>query len=211
MVGRATKLVLYLGWPCALALVMGLAGLHLGQDSLPPGRRLSTNAYGKFEALSVCVQSVTGERREAEAASSLVAASLEGIGLPGTLRFTVPAAVDVGCPREATHYEANVKARRVADRGGGSRPDPSPYHLHVFLMPRTTLQMLSLEPDLADRRVVVEEYVVEGTDADAVMTGVTYGLYATIDELGDEADLRRFFEHAFKVQSQLGAPARTLS
>ena len=72
-------------------------------------------------------------------------------------------------------------------------------------MPRTTLQMLRLEPDLVDRRVVVEEYVVEGKDANAMMTGVTYGLYATIDEMADGADLRQFFQHALQMQSQLGA------
>jgi hypothetical protein len=211
MVGRATKLVLYFGWPCALAVAIGLVGLQLGQDSLPPGRRLSTSTYGKFEALSVCIQSVTGERREAEAASTLVAASLDAIDVPGALRFSLPAVVDVGCPREPAHYGASTKTRRVADRAGSRNADPSPYHLHVFLMPRTTLQMLSLEPDLADRRVVVEEYFVEGADANAVATGVTYGLYATRDELGDDAALRRFFGHALQMQSQLGAPARTRS
>jgi len=211
MVGRAMRLVLYLGWPCALALVVGFAGLHLGQDSLPPGRRLSTKAYGKYEALSVCVQSVTGERREAEAAGALVASSLDGFRLPGPRLFTVPAVVDVGCPREAAHYGVSAKTRRVADRSGSSRADPSPYHLHVFLMPRTTLQMLRLDPDLRDRRVIVEEYVLEGTDSNAALTGVTYGLYATIDELGDGADLRQFFHHALQMQSQLGAPPRARS
>ena len=205
------RLVLCLGWPCALALVVGLVGLHLGKDSIPTGRRLSMSVYGKFEAFSVCVQSITGERRDAEAAGSLVAATLDGFGLPGPRSFTVPATVDVGCPREAAHLGVNVKARRVADRGGSTRPEPSPYHLHVFLMPRTTLQMLSLEPDLGDRRVVVEEYVVEGADANAVMTGVTYGLYATIAELADGAELRQFFEHAIRTQTSLGAPPRNRS
>jgi hypothetical protein len=205
------RLVLWLGWPCALALVVGLAGLHLGKDGTPTGRRLSTTVYGKFEALSVCVQSITGERRDAESAGGLVRSSLDGLGLPGPRLFTMPAAVDVGCPRDAAHFGANVKARRVADRSGSSRPDPSPYHLHVFLMPRTTLEMLSLEPDLGDRRVVVEEYVVEGSDASAVMTGVTYGLYATIEELADGAELRQFFQHAIQTQSSLGAPPRNRS
>ena len=75
-------------------------------------------------------------------------------------------------------------------------------------MPPTTLQVLHLEPDLADRRVVVEEYVVEGSDANAVMTGVTYGLYATLDEVNESADLKQFFRHALQMQSQLGAPPR---
>jgi hypothetical protein len=206
MGGRATRLVLYLGWPCALALVVGLAGLQLGRDAVDPGRRLSTKVYGKFDALSVCVQSVTGEQREAEAARTLVVSSLDGVSLPGPRRFTVPALVDVGCPREPAQYGANAKTRRVADRVGSSRVDPSPYHLHVFLMPRTTLQMLRLDPDLRDRRLIVEEYVAEGVDASAVMTGVTFGLYATVDELGDRTDLRRFFQHALEMQSQLGAP-----
>ena len=211
MLGRATKLVLCLGWPCALALVVGLAGLHLGKDGLPVGRRLSTQAYGKFEALSVCVQAVTGERRQAEVASAMVAASLDGLRLPGPRPFTVPAAVDVGCPREAAHYGAGAKARRVADRSGSDRMDPSPYHLHVFLLPGTALQVLRLEPGLGDRRVVVEEYVVEGVDANAVMTGITYGLYATVEELTDGTELRQFFEQALSMQSQLGAPPRARS
>ncbi|HZO26686.1 MAG TPA: hypothetical protein VFH48_11935 [Chloroflexota bacterium] len=208
MVGRATSLVLYVGWPCALALVVALVGLHLGKDGIPTGRRLSTTAYGKFEALSVCVQSVTGERRDAEAGSVLLTASLAGLGLPGPRLFTVPAAVDVGCPREAAHFGVNVKTRRVANRSGSTRPEPSPYHLHVFLMPRTTLQMMRLEPDLRDRQVMIEEYIVEGVDDSAAMTGVTYGLYATLDELADGAELRGFFEHAVRTQSRLGAPPR---
>jgi hypothetical protein len=211
MVGRATRLVLYFGWPCALAVVIGLAGLHLGKDALPAGRRLSTTVYGKFEALSVCVQAITGERREAEAAGTLVASSLHGFNLPGPRLFTVPAAVDVGCPGEAAHLGADAKTRRVAGRSGSTRPEPSPYHLHVFLMPRATLQVLRLEPDLGDRRVVVEEYVVEGVDANAVVMGVTYGLYAATEELADGAELRQFFEQAVRMHSQLGAPPRNRS
>jgi hypothetical protein len=56
----------------------------------------------------------------------------------------------------------------------------------------------------------VEEYVVEGSDANAVMTGVTFGLYATFDELRDGPDLKQFFRHALQLQSQMGAPPRTL-
>jgi hypothetical protein len=206
MVGRATALVLYLGWPCALALVIGLAGFQLGQDALPPGRRLSVTNYGKFEALSVCVQSVTGERQEAEAARALVAASLDGFSLGGPRQYTLPAVVDAGCPGAAAHYGASSKVRRVADRGSSTRPAPSPYHLHVYVMPRTSLLMLRLEPDLGDRRVIMEEYVMTGMDGSAAMAGVTYGLYATTDELGREADVRRFFGQALQMQSQLGAP-----
>jgi hypothetical protein len=206
MFGRAMALVLYVGWPCALALVVGLAGLQVGQDSIPAGRRLSTSVYGKFEALSICVQSVTGERREAELARDLVDASVGGLGVSGVFRFTMPAMVDAGCPREAAHYGANGKSRRVANRGGDSRPAPSPYQLHVFLMPETSLKMLNLEPDLAGRRVVVEEYAFEGMDGSAAMAAVTFGLYATLDEIQDSAELRQFFRHALQMKSQLGAP-----
>jgi hypothetical protein len=202
------RLVLYLGWPCALAVVIGMTGLQLGQDGLAAGRRISTTMYGKYEALSLCVQSITGEQHEAEFGRDLVAASLEGLSTPQLRLFTMPAAVDVGCPRDPAHFGANVKSRRVARKSGDDRPSPSPYHLHVYLMPPTTLQVLHLEPGLADRRVVVEEYVVEGSDANAVMTGVTYGLYATIDELHESADVKQFFRHALQMQSQLGAPPR---
>jgi hypothetical protein len=208
MVGRAMRLVLYFGWPCALAVVIGVVGVQLGQDGLATGRRLSTTMYAKYEALSICVQSVTGERHEAELGRDLVAASLEGLSVPALRLFTMPAAVDVGCPRDPAHFGVNVKARRVARKPGDDRPSPSPYHLHVYLMPQVTLMMLHLEPDLADRRVVVEEYVVEGSDANAVMTGVTYGLYATPDEINESAELRQFFSHALQMQSQLGAPPR---
>jgi hypothetical protein len=209
MVGRAMRLVLYFGWPCALAVVIGVAGVRLGQDGLAAGRRISTTMYAKYEALSICVQAVTGERHEAALGRDLVASSLDGLTLTTPRQFTVPAAVDIGCPRDPAHFGPNVKARRVARRSGEERPVPSPYHLHVYLMPQTTLQMLHLEPDLADRRVVVEEYVVEGSDANAVMTGVTYGLYATPDEIGDVPELQTFFKHALQMQSQLGAPPRT--
>src|SRR4051794_7798870 len=196
MVGRATWLVLCFGWPCALAAVIAVAGVRLGEDGLEAGRRLSTTMYAKYEALSICLQSVTGEQFEVEQSRDLVAVSLDGLGLTAPRQFTIPAAVDVGCPRAPAHFGANVKARRVARGTGDDRPIPSPYHLHIFLMPRTTLQMLNLEPDLADRRVLVEEYVVEGSDANAIMSGVTYGLYATFDELRDVPDLRQFFQHA---------------
>jgi hypothetical protein len=164
--------------------------------------------FAKYEALSICVQAITGEQREAELGRDLVAASLDGLDLQAPRQFTVPAAVDVGCPRDPAHFGANVKSRRVARRTGDERPIPSPYHLHVYLMPETTLQMLRLEPGLADRRVLIEEYMVEGSDANAVMTGVTYGLYATLHELGDGTELRQFFHHALQLQSQLGAPPR---
>lgn len=202
-------LVLWIGWPCALAVVVGLAGLSLAQDSMPDGRRLSTSVYGKFEALTVCVDSVTGERHEAETARELVGESLHGLTMPGPYLFTLPAAVDSGCPREAAHYGANTKSRRVANRGGDSRPAPSPYQLHVFLVPETSLQMLNLEPDLADRRVVVEEYAFEGMDGSATVRAVTYGLYATPAELQDGPELRQFFQHALQMKSQLGAPPGT--
>jgi hypothetical protein len=52
---------------------------------------------------------------------------------------------------------------------------------------------------------------VEGVDASAVMTGVTFGLYATADELADGAELRQVFEQALRMQSQLGAPPRARS
>ena len=100
MVGRAMRLVLYLGWPCALAVVIGMAGVRLGQDGLAAGRRISTTMYAKYEALSVCVQSVTGEQHEAELGRDQVAASLEGLSVPQVGLFTIPAAVDVGCPRD---------------------------------------------------------------------------------------------------------------
>lgn len=202
-------LVLCIGWPCALAVVVGLAGMNLAQDSMPGGRRLSTSVYGKFEALSVCVDSVTGERRDAEIARELLDESLRGLGMPGPYLFTMPAAVDAGCPRDAAHYGANAKSRRVANRGGDSRPAPSPYQLHVFLTPQTSLQMLNLEPDLADRRVVVEEYAFEGMDGTATMRAVTFGLYATLAELEDGPELRQFFRHALQMKSQLGAAPGT--
>jgi hypothetical protein len=202
------RLVLYVGWPLALAVVIGAAGLRLGQDGLAAGRRISTTMYAKYEAFSICVQSIAGEQREAEAGRDRVASSLEGLVLPAQRLFTAPATVDVGCPRDPAHVGANAKSRRVARRGGDDRPSPSPYHLHVYVMPPTALQTLRLEPDLADRRVVVEEYYVEGADANAVMTAVTFGLYATLDELGDGPELRQFFNHALAMQSQLGAPAR---
>lgn len=202
------RLVLCVGWPCALAAVIAVAGVGLGDDAATAGRRLSTTMYAKYEALSVCVQSVTGEERQADQARDLVAASLGGLSFATPRQFTMPASVDVGCPRAPAHFGANVKARRVSRRVGDDRPIPSPYHLHIFLMPQTTLQMLGLEPDLADRRVVVEEYVVEGSDANAVMAGVTYGLYATFDEVRDGPDLKQFFGHALQMQSQMGAPPR---
>jgi hypothetical protein len=203
------RLVLYFGWPCALAVVIGVAGVLLGQDGLATGRRLSTTMYLKYEALSICVQAVTGERHESAAGRDLVAASLDGVTLSSLRQFTLPASVDVGCPRDPAHFGANVKSRRVARKSGDDRPNPSPYHLHVYLMPQTTLRVLRLEPDLVDRRVVVEEYVVEGSDSNAVMAGVTYGLYATLDEIAEGTDLRQFFRHALQMQSQLGAPPRS--
>src|SRR5215212_1165917 len=175
MVGRAMRLVLVFGWPCALAAVLGVAGVQLGQDAAAAGRRISTTMFAKYEALSICVQAITGEQREAELGRDLVAASLDGLDLRAPRQFTVPASIDVGCPRDPAHLGVNVKSRRVARRTGDERPLPSPYHLHVYLMPDTTLQMLHLEPDLADRRILIEEYMVEGSDASAVKTGVTYG------------------------------------
>jgi hypothetical protein len=210
MIGRAMKLVLYIGWPCALALVVYLVGFVLGEHSLPAGRRISTTVYGKYEALSICVQSITGERGEAEAARGLVESAVSGVGLPGPRLFTLPAnAPDATCPGAPAHYGASAKARRVADSPGGRGLPPSPYQLHVYLMPRITLQVLQLEPDLGDRRVVVEEYIVEGSEPNVVLSGVTFGLYATSEELADTVEFQRFFNRAFLMQSQLGATPRS--
>lgn len=202
------KLVLYLGWPSALALVVYLAGMTLGQDSLPPGRRISTTVYGKYEALGICVQSVTGESSEAVLARGLVDAAVGSFELPGPRRFTLPALIDAGCPGEPSNYGATAKARRVADRPDGRGDAPSPYRLHVFIVPRTTLQMLRLEPDLQDRRVTVEEYTVEGREPNIILNGVTFGLYVTTSELADSQAVQRFFTRALNMQSQLGAPPR---
>ncbi len=205
------RLVLYLGWPTLLALVVGAAGFRLGLDSVPPSRLMSSKLFGKFEGLSVCVQSVTGERRDAETARGHLTDSLIDLQLPGPRLFTVPANVDVGCPGEPANFSTAGKMRRVADREGGRGLPPSPYHLHVFLLPRATLQMLRLERDLGSRHVVVEEYITEGSDQTAVLTGVTYGLYASIDELRDGQKVRQFFNQAIQMKSQLGAPPRSRS
>jgi hypothetical protein len=165
--------------------------------------------YGKFEALSICVQSITGERGEAELARGLIEAGLSGVGLPGPRQFSLPANTDAGCPAEPAHYGANAKARRVADRMGGRGGTPSPYQLHVYLMPRTSLQVLRLEPDLVDRRLMVEEYVVEGAEPTVALTGVTFGLYASTSELADTKAVQRFLTRALLMQSQLGAPPRS--
>jgi hypothetical protein len=68
--------------------------------------------------------------------------------------------------------------------------------------------MLKLEPDLADRRLMVEEYSVEGSEPQVALTGVTFGLYANTGELADTKALQRFFNRALLMQSQLGAPPR---
>lgn len=200
------KLVLYCGWPCALALVVFLAGLRLGEDSLPPGRRLSMSLFGKFEALSVCVQAVTGERGTAEKARALLESALSGLTLPASRPYTVPAVADVDCGRDPAHYGASAKARRVAARPGGRGQLPSPYHLHVYLMPPTSLRMLRVEPYLQDRRVEVEEYVARGTDASTVLTGVTFGLYTTSDELANGIALRQFFEKMVRTETRAEMP-----
>lgn len=205
------KLVLYVGWPCALALVVLAVGLAFGEHSLPPGRRISTAVYGKYESLSICVQSVTGERGEAERARGLIESAVGGVSLPGPRQFTLPAIADTGCPNDPAHYGATAKSRRVADRPDGRGLPPSPYQLHVYLMPRTSLQMLRLEPDLGDRRVVVEEYIVEGSEANTSLTGVTFGLYTSAPELADSQAIQRFFNRALLMQSQLGAPPRARS
>lgn len=205
------KLVLYVGWPCALALVVYVVGFALGGHSMPPGRRLSTTVYGKYEALSICVESITGERGEAERARGLVEAAVGGIGLPGPRLFTLPANVDTGCESDPAHYGASAKARRVIGRPGGRGSLPSPYQLHIYLMPKTSLHVLRLEPDLGDRRVMVEEYVVEGSEPNVALTGVTFGLYATSAELTDSQAIQRFFNRALLMHSQLGAPPRSRS
>ncbi|MCC7368418.1 MAG: hypothetical protein IT306_08345 [Chloroflexi bacterium] len=202
------KLVLYLGWPSALALVVYVAGLTLGQFGMPPGRRISTTVYGKYEALGICVQSVTGEASEAELARGLVDAAVGSLDLPGSRRFTLPALIDAGCPGEPSHYGATAKARRVADRPDGRGQTPSPYQLHVYIVPRASLQMLGLEADLQDRRMTVEEYTVEGREPNVVLNGVTFGLYVTTAELADSQAVYRFFLRALSMHSQLGAPPR---
>ena len=205
------RLVLYVGWPCALALVVYVVGFALGEHSLPPGRRISTTVYGKYEALSICVESVTGERGEAERARGLLETALAGVELPGPRLFTLPANADNGCPSAPAHYGSSAKSRRVASSYDGRGSLPSPYQVHVYLMPRTSLQVLRLEPALTDRRLVVEEYVVHGSEPNVALSGVTFGLYATSAELADSDAVQRFFNRALVMQTQLGAPPNTLA
>ena len=126
MVGRAMRLVLCLRLAVCAGRVIGIdrrparAGRRLAA-----GRRISTTMFAKYEALSICVQAVTGEQHEAELGRDLVAASLEGLACQGR-PLTVPAAVDVGCPRDPAHFGANVKSRRVARKQRRRSPDAEP-------------------------------------------------------------------------------------
>jgi hypothetical protein len=209
------RLVLYLGWPCALALVVALAGLHLGVDGAPLDRRLSTVSYGKFDALSACVQSIVGERRIAEAARERVHRAFDGLLAPNrpvfmlAAEFTLPADVDLNCPRSPTHYGAESRPRLVAQRPGGKRPQPSPYHLHIYVLPRSTLATLPVEPDLARRRALIEEYTIGGAEPNQVMLGITLGLYVSPDELADRTDLREFLADQLKLREKPRSAAVT--
>src|SRR6266536_3504659 len=201
MVGRATWLVLYLACSCAMVLIVGTIGKHLGDDAPPlPGRPMSIVTFGKFQAFSVCVESISGSREESEAVVGRVAAALGTFDPPTNNAFTLPAAVDAGCPRGPAHFDAGSASRRVAERAADAQARPSPYHLHLFLLPKVTLQVLPFAPELADRRPTIEEYILDDPERSRVVVPVTLGLYASPDELASPAALEAFFGRSFGHQ-----------
>jgi hypothetical protein len=211
MVGRATWLVLYLACAALMMLTIGTVGRHLGDDAPLPGRPMSATTYGKFQVLSVCVESVSGSREESEAMLGRLNAVLHTLSLPSNGPFSLPANVDVGCPRGPAHYDAGSTALRVAEEAVDPRPRPSPYQLHVFVMPSVTLQMLPVAPELIDRQPTTEEYILDYQDQREVIVPVTLGLYTTPDELAHPATLEAFLDRSFGLRpaAQAWAPPRT--
>jgi hypothetical protein len=201
MVGRATGLVLYLACSCVMMLVVSTIGRHLGDDAPPlPGRPMSTTTFGKFQALSVCVESISGSREESEALLGRIASALGTVDAPLNRAFALPAAVDAGCPRGPAHFDAGSAARRVAERAADPQLRPSPYQLHLFLMPKVTLQVLPFAPELADRRPTVEEYILDDPEQSRVVIPVTLGLYTSPDELASPSALEAFLSRSFGRQ-----------
>ena len=194
-------LVLYLACSCMMVLVVGTIGKHLGDDAPPlPGRPMSATMFGKFQALSVCVESISGSREESEAVLGRVSAALGALDAPSNGAFTLPATVEAGCPRGPAHFETGVAVRRVAERGADPQLRPSPYHLHLFLLPKVTLQMLPFAAELVDRRPTTEEYILDDPERSRVVVPVTLGLYASPDELASRSALAAFFNRSFGRQ-----------
>jgi len=200
MVGRATRLVLYLVLPCLMALGVGAIGARLGDGAPSPDRPMSRMTFGKFDALSVCVESISGSRQEADALLDEVSGALEGLGVPTNGRFTLPATVAAGCPGRPAHFGLESQASRVAANSTDPYPRPSAYHLHIYVMPRTTLRMLAFEPDLIQRRAAIEEYSLDDTAQGGAQIGVTFGLYATPEELRTKSNLAAFFVHSLGLR-----------
>jgi hypothetical protein len=201
MVGRATGLVLYLVCACVMMLIVGIVGRHLGDDAPPPpGRLMSSATFGKFQAFSVCVESISGSREEARALLGQVSAALDVLDTPSDSSFTLPPVVDAGCPRAPAHFDAGAEARRVAGGASDPRLQPSPYRLHLFVMPKVTLRMLAFAPALADRRATVEEYMLDDPERSRVVVPVTLGLYASPDEIASTTALEVFFSRSFGGQ-----------
>ena len=201
MVGRATGLVLYLACACVMMLTVGIIGRHLGDDAPPPpGRLMSAATFGKFQAFSVCVESISGSREEVKALLGQVASALDVLDTTANGTGPLPPVVDAGCPRAPAHFDAGAEARRVAEGASDPRLRPSPYRLHLFVMPKVTLRMLAFAPGLADRRATVEEYVLDDPERNRVVVPVTLGLYASPDEIGSPSALEAFFSRTFGSQ-----------
>jgi hypothetical protein len=191
-----------------MMVIVGAIGKNLGDDASLPGKPMSMATFGKFQALSVCVDSISGSREESEAVVSRLSTTLESLALPGRGAFTMPATVEVGCPRGTAHFDNGSTALRVAEEAVDPYPRPSPYQLHVFLMPRVTLRMLSFAPELADRKAAVEEYILAYQDQREAQVPVTLGLYVSADELARTTALEAFLGRSFGLRpvTQASAP-----
>jgi hypothetical protein len=202
-------LVPYLVCSCLMMLIVGAIGERLGEDApaVPP-RPMSTTTFGKFQAFSVCVQSISGSRDEAEAVLGRVATALDRLSAPTNGSFTLPATVDAGCPGGPAHFDVGSSARRVAEGTADPQLRPSPYRLHLFLLPGVTLRILGFNPELADRQPAVEEYVLDDPERNRTVVPVTLGLYVSPEEISSPPALEAFFSRSFGRQQSAQAVAK---
>lgn len=200
-----------------VALGVWVAGRALGPgagvlDADGVSRELSRTAYGKYQRLALCVQVVEGSdvdgryvrERLREAAGAFAGLRVS----PGSslASFDFPPIVDLGCPKSPIRLTVGGASRRVARDSSDDAPPPSPYHVHVFLVSRTTRESFLQTFRYGWHASDPEEYALDGTSARGRIP-VTLGLYTSIDEIGRASAAEAVLESLWPLERAAQAPS----
>jgi hypothetical protein len=199
-------------WPAGLGLFADRAAPAFAQND-PGPRDMLPLPPGKYRRFAVCIQVVEGQPHDATYVQGRLRAALSAFSglqvfMPGMRpNADFPPLIDLGCPRSPARLTPGDD-RRVAERPGTALPDPSPYHIHLFVVSPATREML--QRGSYSRRVMpsVEEYATDNPGGDSFL-GITSGLYLTVGDFADLSTVEAIFEEAAPLERIVPLPTPT--